>query len=240
MNIVESLKDALARVGAAPVMWLMIALSVLSAAVMLERAYFFRRIRVDIDALATALGERLRAFDMQGAHALLARSRSVEAAVAKVGLGEILRGPDAAREAMASAALLERARLERRLGFLGSLASNAPFIGLFGTVIGIILAFDELSAAGGGSAASAAVMASIAEALVTTAVGIGVAVPAVVAYNAFQQRIRRISDQCAALSHVVLAFMLGEVRAPGGDRAEPGALLHAAAAALARHTHEEA
>jgi biopolymer transport protein ExbB len=127
-------------------------------------------------------------------------------------------------------------RLERGLGFLGTLASNTPFIGLFGTVIGIIMAFDELGASGGPQgSASAAVMASIAEALSATAVGIGVAVPAVVAFNAFQQRIRVTLDQAAALGHVALVHVedvRGEERGNGRDYG----LLHSAASALARHT----
>ena len=96
---------------------------------------------------------------------------------------------------MAGAAALQRMKLERRLAYLGTLGNNAPFIGLFGTVIGVIGAFDEL---GGGqdagarraAAGAAAVMASIAEALVATAVGLAVAIPAVAAYNYFQRLIK--------------------------------------------------
>ena len=104
MDIVELFKDGMARVGASPVMWLMIGLSVVSVAVMLERAWFFHRIRVDIARLSSGLDERLRAHDLSGARSLLAASRSVEAAVAYVGLSE-QRGIEAAREAMASATL---------------------------------------------------------------------------------------------------------------------------------------
>ena len=88
------------------------------------------------------------------------------------------------------------ARLERWLAYLGTLGNNAPFIGLFGTVIGVIGAFEELGhgaepAAGRQrrAVASHPVMASIAEALVATAVGILVALPAVAAFNYFQRRI---------------------------------------------------
>jgi biopolymer transport protein ExbB len=239
MDIVLLIKHGLSSVGASPVMWLMLALSVASLAVILERALLFGRVRADVDALARALSEKLDERDVAGARSLLAASRSVEAAVAGAGLAEVARGAGAVREAMAGAALRQRLRLERGLGFLGTLASNVPFIGLFGTVIGIVMAFDELGASGGPQgSASAAVMSSIAEALSATAVGIGVAVPAVVAFNAFQQRIRVILDQAAALGHVALIRIEDPLGEPRGNGRDYG-LLDSAAAALARHTSKE-
>jgi biopolymer transport protein ExbB len=236
MDIVQSIKQSLLSVGASPVMWLMLGLSVASVAVMLERAIFFRRIRADMQALVRGLSERLRARDLEGARRLLDQSGSAEAAVASVGIAEFRRGASAVREAMAGATLLQRARLERGLGFLGTLASNTPFIGLFGTVIGIIMAFDHLSSSAARGSASQAVMGSIAEALVATAVGIGVAVPAVVAFNGFQARIRLVLDQTAALGHVLLTFMEDEHGRWNSEDRRSSALLHDAANALARHT----
>jgi biopolymer transport protein ExbB len=236
MDIVQSIKQSLLSVGASPVMWLMLGLSVASVAVMLERAIFFRRIRADMQALVRGLSERMRARDLDGARRLLDQSGSAEAAVASVGIAEFRRGASAVREAMAGATLLQRARLERGLGFLGTLASNTPFIGLFGTVIGIIMAFDHLSSSAARGSASQAVMGSIAEALVATAVGIGVAVPAVVAFNAFQARIRLVLDQTAALGHVLLTFMEDEHARWNSEDRRSSALLHDAANALARHT----
>lgn len=236
MDIVQSIKQSMLVIGAAPVMWLMLGLSVASVAVMLERFIFFQRLRADMAALVKQLTERLRARDLEGARRVLERSRSAEAAVVSVGLAEFRRGASAVREAMAGATLLQRARLERGLGFLGTLASNTPFIGLFGTVIGIIMAFDHLSSSAARGSASQAVMGSIAEALVATAVGIGVAVPAVAAFNAFQARIRIVMDQTAALGHVLLTFLEDEhSRWNTGDRNSSG-LLHDATNALARHT----
>jgi biopolymer transport protein ExbB len=242
MDIVDPIKQAMLAIGASPVMWLMLGLSVASVAVMLERALFFRRIHADVPALVRGLSERLRARDLDGARRLLDGSRSAEAQVVAIGLCELRRGATAVREAMSGATLLQRARLERGLGFLGTLASNTPFIGLFGTVIGIIMAFDQLSASSVRGTASQQVMGSIAEALVATAVGIGVAIPAVVAFNAFQQRIKLVLDQTAALGHVLLTHLEDERGDLAGFSARPSsALLHDAASALARHTvHEEA
>jgi biopolymer transport protein ExbB len=88
-----------------------------------------------------------------------------------------------------SFALLERPQLERSLNFLATVGSNAPFVGLLGTVLGIMKAFKDLSA--NASAGNEAVMAGISEALVATAIGLLVAIPAVIAYNAFQRQVRQ-------------------------------------------------
>ena len=87
-----------------------------------------------------------------------------------------------------------RIEYERRLAFLGTLGNNAPFVGLFGTVLGIIRAFADL-AGNPDAAGSGTVMAGISEALVATAVGLFVALPAVVAYNFFQRALRRATQR---------------------------------------------
>ena len=118
---------------------------------------------------------------------------------------------------MQSAVALERRKLERGLAFLGTLGNNAPFVGLFGTVVGVIHAFEELGhaapghgASAAGQVASQAVMASIAEALVATAIGLLVALPAVAAYNYFQRRVNGILAGSEVLSNLVLAYLSAE------------------------------
>jgi biopolymer transport protein ExbB len=102
-----------------------------------------------------------------------------------------------------------RVDLERNLGVLGTLGNNAPFIGLFGTVLGIIKAFADLSRNSIGGAG--AVMAGISEALVATAVGLMVAIPAVIAFNYFQAKVRKSLSRVDAVAHMVLAsFTPGE------------------------------
>src|SRR5579859_505653 len=171
MNIVAKSKAVMLAMGAAPVMYLMIVLSVLSLAIILERAYFFYSIRDDLETLARDLSRALRNNDYDEARKRMEASPSAEAAVVVAGLVEADRGADAAEEAMAGATALQRMKLERRLAYLGTLGNNAPFIGLFGTVIGIIQAFEHLSdknatVNASTAAAPAAVMGSIAEALV--------------------------------------------------------------------------
>src|SRR6202012_4100024 len=109
--------------------------------------------------------------------------RSMEAAVARACLEKAPSGPDAVDETRTAVVEQESARYEKRLAFLGTLGNNAPFVGLFGTVLGIIRSFHDL-AAGGSMQNSQVVMAGIAEALVATGVGLVVALPAVAAYNA--------------------------------------------------------
>jgi biopolymer transport protein ExbB len=121
---------------------------------------------------------------------------------------------------MSAAIGLERKRLESRLLVLGTIGNNAPFIGLLGTVIGVVGAFDALgkpvqAVAGGVAAASAGlaperVMSTIAEALVATAVGLVVAIPAVAVFNYFQGRVATAVADAETLGHVLLAHLRAE------------------------------
>src|SRR5690349_3547275 len=173
MNLVEWLKRIMIGFGAAWVMWLMLGLSVVSVAIMLERGWFFWSLRDDLVVLQRDLRNSLRE-SIDAARRRMEASPSAEAAVVLAGLAEAPNGPSAAEEAMAGAQALQRMKLERRLAYLGTLGNNAPFIGLFGTVIGVVQAFAALGeaakapvAAAGSSAQMApqAVMSSIAEAL---------------------------------------------------------------------------
>ena len=213
-SIVSKSKAVMLAMGASPVMYLMIALSILSLAIILERGYFFYSIRDDLEVLARELARSLRAGDYDEARKRMEASPSAEAAVVVAGLGEADRGADAAEEAMAGATALQRMKLERRLAYLGTLGNNAPFIGLFGTVIGIIEAFDKLGDKTHAVATSSAmaptdVMASISEALVATAIGLAVAIPAVAAYNFFQRLIKGTVTNTDALTRVLLAHLKG-------------------------------
>ncbi|MFH2005327.1 MAG: MotA/TolQ/ExbB proton channel family protein [bacterium] len=212
-----------ALLGAEWVMWLLVGLSVISVAIMVERAVVFRRLREDFAALTGMLLRTLRAGDTDSAIEQLAGSRSVEAAVAAAGLREAGRGAEAAEEAMAAVRVRERQGLERNLAFLGTVGNNAPFIGLFGTVLGIIKAFDSLS--GSQTAGFKVVMGDISEALVATGVGLMVAIPAVVAFNIFSRRARKTLSSAEAVEHLVLSQIKGTPMSASPDRA------HGAAAA---------
>ena len=182
---------------------------------------YLRRRGGDLEALARRLDEHLQGDDFARARKLLEASPAVAARVADAGLRLADRGTEAADKAMQSASALERGRLERWLAFLATVGNNAPFVGLFGTVVGVIHAFEELGhaapghgASAAGQVASQAVMASIAEALVATAVGILVALPAVAAYNYLQRRVASLLAGAEVLTNLVLAYIADSGRGP--------------------------
>jgi biopolymer transport protein ExbB len=228
VSTVEAIKAFFIASGATWVMWLLFALSAGSLAIALERFLAFRARSGDLGALAEQLDQRLAKRDLDGAITLLATSPATAAAIARAGLRLAHLGPAAAEKAMASATALERSRLEARLAYLGTVGNNAPFVGLFGTVIGVIQAFEELGhgAPGHGGASSAAqvasqaVMGSIAEALVATAVGIAVALPAVALYNVLQRRVVGILAGADVLTNLVLAYLSADRRGGAGEDAE--------------------
>lgn len=225
MHLVEWLQRLMSDFGAGWVMWIMIGLSVVSVAIMLERTWFYFSLRDDIAQLADKLRKALRSKDMEEAKKLIDASPSAEAAVVSAGLAEADRGARAADEAMKGAAALQRLRLERRLAFLGTVGNNAPFIGLFGTVIGVIQAFEALGkedkvAAAATAAAGMApqqVMAAIAEALVATAIGLAVAIPAVAAYNIFMRKAKTVLANTEALTRVLLSYLVSETDSPAAE-----------------------
>jgi biopolymer transport protein ExbB/biopolymer transport protein TolQ len=90
---------------------------------------------------------------------------------------------------------------------LGTLGNNAPFVGLFGTVLGVIIAFHALGQAGGNAGQMGGVMAGIAEALIATGVGLFVALPAVIAYNVIQKRIGDIEAGALSLTKLLTAYV---------------------------------
>lgn len=243
MNLVENAKHLMVGTGAGWVLWLLLGLSVISIAVILERAYVFWSRRDDIDAMREGLIRALRSGGFEEARALLRKSRHPAALVALRGMrrDDVETSPEEASEAMQAEATVQKSILESRLSYLGTLGANAPFIGLFGTVIGILQSFDELGKSAKAPAAQAAqaaqaaaaagapqaVMSSLAEALVATAVGIGVAIPAVFAFNVFQRTCKTWLADADVLSRELLAYLHSDKSAAKGE-----AELWAAAALL--------
>jgi len=217
MNLVEWLQRIMVGFGASWVMWLMLGLSVISVAIILERAWFFWSLRDDLVVLAKELRTSLED-SIETAKKRMEASPSAAAAVVAAGLAVAHKGHAATEEAMNGALALQRMRLERRPAYLGTLGNNAPFIGLFGTVIGVVGAFDALgqsakmpmAQAAAAALAPQAVMSSIAEALVATAVGLAVAIPAVAFNNYFQRLIKSTLANTEALSRVLLAHLKAE------------------------------
>jgi biopolymer transport protein ExbB/biopolymer transport protein TolQ len=205
MLIERLLKVAL--LGSSWVLYFLLALSVVSFATMFERWLFFRRHSDDLEKLRKELHEKLQAEDRTGAEKLLDGSNSFEARVAREALRWASAGPDAIADVVESELARVKKEVERGLNLLGTLGNNAPFIGLFGTVVGVIIAFNQLGSAGQNQGAMGSVMAGISEALVATGVGLFVALPAVVAYNLVQKRIADIETDAVALTKLLTAHL---------------------------------
>lgn len=205
--IIVQLASIFNHMGTGWVMWLLILLSIVSVAVMIERALFFRRHAFgEVDDLMHKLANG----DLSGAVQFVADRRGLEAEVLRRGAQVASRGAEAVEEIVKATIMRERLRYERYLSFLGTLGNNAPFIGLFGTVLGIIKAFAALAVnaqAGAVTTGATNIMAGISEALVATAVGLLVAIPAVAVYNAFGRWLKTIVARSEAVGHALASHL---------------------------------
>ena len=214
-----------ALLGASWVLILLVVLSIVSVGVMIERALWFSGRDAETDRFTKDLRRALEHDEVEHLEKKFQTSPSIPIQVALRGLGERDRGPDAAAEAMHSEKARWRRTAEKNLVILGTLGNNVPFIGLFGTVLGVIKAFDDLKSKSADS--ESLVMAGIAEALVATAIGLLVAVPAVIAYNYFNRRLRVVMTGADEAAHAVLAYIYGR----RGETYKPPATSAAAASA---------
>src|SRR5262245_37527574 len=137
MNLTEKFLS-FTLLGAEWVLWLLIILSIVSLAIMIERGWYFFTHGVDHTTLGEQLRKLLRANKVDEAKKLVKDGKSIEENVIAAGLEVVDSGAEAVAEAMLSAKARERLKLERNLAVLGTLGNNTPFIGLFGTVLGII------------------------------------------------------------------------------------------------------
>ncbi len=193
--------------GAQWVLWLLVLLSILSLALISERAYFFFSTRLDYGLFNRELTALLSEGDLEKARRLCRKNPSIEARVALFGLSHQGRSYQTMEGSMEGFAIGEKYKLDRGLVVLGTLGNNAPFIGLFGTVIGIIKAFHDLAASPSGG--PSLVMGGISEALVATAVGLLVAIPAVIAFNTFSRMVKRHMANVQAIIKVILVHQGG-------------------------------
>ena len=186
-------------------MWLLVVLSIIGLAVILERLYFLFTARDDLGALQREVLKRLRGGDNAGARKRLEDAKSFEAKILLAGVEAAEDGAASAEERMSAQRGLAKLSMERNLAFLGTVGNNAPFVGLLGTVIGVINAFRELNE--GTGQVTEGLMREIGEALVATAIGLLVALPAVAFFNTFQRMIKARLAKADALGREVLAFL---------------------------------
>ena len=204
-----SVLHALVGTGGGWVIYLLLLASVLTIAVIVERVIVQRRERRAFLAFKGKTAVFLNRGEISPAALSVEQAEGIAAGILRAGLARPEAGPAAVEERLAAARIEGKYQLERRLWVLGTLGNNAPFVGLFGTVLGVIKAFGDL--AGSASAGPEVVMAGLSEALIATAVGLLVAIPAVMAYNYLMKRAGELLSETDALSRQLLAA-LKEVR----------------------------
>ena len=203
MDIQQKL-TSFAMMGATWVMWLLIGLSVGGLAVALERAIYLLRTSDNIRRLKAEILRLLRAGDLDAARARLAQSRSVEAQVVAAGL-EQDEGSASAEERMGGAAQIAKLRMEKRLAFLGTLGATRRSSACWARSSASSAPSSELNGAAG--KVTAGLMSEIGEALVATAIGILVALPAIAFFNFFQRVIKGRLGRADAFGKEVLAVL---------------------------------
>lgn len=198
---------AFAQLGAEWVLWLLIALSVLSVGIMIDRALWFRRRDVDSERFTRELRGAFERKELGRFESKYKDDPAVPVRVALRGIAEVDHGPEAVAEAMQSERIRWRNAGDRNLIVLGTLGNNVPFIGLFGTVLGVINAFEHLREKT--AMAEDVTLDLIAEALAATAFGLMVAIPAVVAFNYFSRKLRVLLGGADQAAHTVLSLVHG-------------------------------
>lgn len=195
---------AMAQLGDQAILWILVALSVLSIAMILERGLVLFRVGYESQKVRDKMK---MAIDQQNYDLLENISRdtaSLEGRALSQGLRHLKEsGTEGLEELFNAMTLIERKELERYLGFMATLGSNAPYIGLLGTVMGIMKAFHDLSI--NSEPGQQTVMAGISAALVATAAGLFVAIPAVLAFNLYSKKVKGILQNLDLAKELCLA-----------------------------------
>jgi biopolymer transport protein ExbB len=198
---------AFAELGASWVLWLLVGLSVVSIGVMIDRWIWFRGREIDTDRFTRELRGAFDRGEVERLETKYKDEQAVAVQVALRGLAERDHGPAAVAEAMHGERARWRNAADRHLIVLGTLGNNVPFVGLFGTVLGVIAAFENLRQKT--EAAQDLTLDLIAQALTATAFGLLVAIPAVAAYNYFNRRLKVMLGGADEAAHAVLAAVHG-------------------------------
>lgn len=194
----------MAQLSAEAILYLMGILSVISVSIMIERFFSLRKITASSAGIAVGLKQLMESQDLEKIEVLAKKDQSLEARALGYGIGFARKnGAGGLEDLFNSFKAIEKPGLERNLNILGTIASNAPYIGLLGTVMGIMKAFNDLATAPGQG--NEVVMAGIAHALVSTAIGLAVAIPAVAAFNFFNKKVALVLGNIDAARDLCLA-----------------------------------
>ena len=198
INFVETLRSSFT-------MMILICCSVIALTFIFERWLFYKHTSIDADRFFIKLKDAFRNEGVEKAISVCNNSLSPLAVVIKAGLEESGKNAQQAVEMMDATAIEQRTKLEKNLSVLGTLGNISPLIGLFGTVVGIIRAFHALSVSG--SAGPSVISAGIAEALISTAAGLVVAIPSVIFYNHYLRRVDTIMNEIESVSKKLMVIM---------------------------------
>jgi biopolymer transport protein TolQ len=187
------------------VLWILILLSIISVGTIIERFLVLRKVFTASEKIRQRIRMALQMNQMNEVENLAQDMESLEGRAINLALKHVkLTGDKGIAELFDSFTLTEKPELESKLNFLATIGSNAPYIGLFGTVLGIMKAFNDLAQVTDGG--SQTVMAGISAALVATAAGLFVAIPAVAFYNYFQKQVAQILQNLENAKELCLAF----------------------------------
>lgn len=205
---------AIAQVAHEVTLYLLVLLSILSLAFILERFFTLGKIRRESQKIADRVREILQSNNLNELEDMARDKSTLEGRALAFGLRHVReRGVQGLEEIFSSFAAMERPALDRYLGFLATVGSNAPFVGLLGTVFGVMEAFHSMQVSQG---EATAVMGGISQALVATAIGLMVAIPAVVAFNFFQKQVKGIMLNLQSVRDLCLAYAKSGIGKGGG------------------------
>ncbi|MCB0368850.1 MAG: MotA/TolQ/ExbB proton channel family protein [Bdellovibrionales bacterium] len=195
----------IAEASANFILYFMGFLSIASFAIIIERTFSLQKLSNYSKKIGLKFKEVIETQDTQKVPELANFDQAIEGRALKFGLNHISKNSaEGLDELFSSFKTIEKPKLEGNLYILGTIASNAPYIGLLGTVMGIMKAFNDLGAAPGQG--NEVVMAGIAHALVSTAIGLGLAIPAVISFNFFQKKVSLILANIDASKDLCLMF----------------------------------
>ena len=179
--------------------------SIITLTFAFERWWFYRSININADSFLDMMKQLLESNKYSEASKICAETPGPISALLQIALTNRARTKTEVAALLNAAQIDERTKLEHHLGILGTMGNTAPFIGLFGTVIGIIHAFHDLALSGSGG--PSVVASGIAEALVATAGGLAVAIPSAALYNYFLKRVKDLSSSMEASTIRILVYL---------------------------------
>jgi biopolymer transport protein ExbB len=189
--------------------WLVLApilvCSILTVAVTIERYYFYKKNSRDVVQFIHRLQRELQRGSLENSQMLSGQLGGIIGEVSEEGIRVLAEQPESFERSYDITASLAARKLEKNLPILGTIATICPYLGLFGTVVRILLTFGDLSKAGGQSGAPE-IMFGIGSALIATAFGLGVAILAVALNNYFQSIVNRYEDDFQLLKLLFLSF----------------------------------